>query len=167
LSDGILNTVFKWIADHLSLRYLIVAAIITGFMIFGPPTLLASLGLDAIVAKYRGIISLIFLSNMLLAITYPIESVYDGWAAKRKVRKCLLCLTNAEGNLLIRRCLLDERRATQVIGDIGPARSLEKKGILWESCERGMGHGFNITPLAYAVLKEAQFVARFTPERSG
>jgi hypothetical protein len=37
------------------------------------------------------------------------------------------------------------------IGDIGPARSLETKGILWES---------------YAVLNEAKFVAKFTPERS-
>jgi Super-infection exclusion protein B len=162
--DGIFNAIVKWVTEHLSPRYLIVASIITGFMLFGPTRLLVIFGLDALITKYRGWISLVFLASTLLVLTYPLEHLYVEQTTRRRVRKCLLDISGAEANLL-RRCLLENGRATYVIAEAGPAKSLEKKGILWPSCERSNALGYNITPLAEAVLKEDQFIAKFTPER--
>jgi hypothetical protein len=50
-----------------------------------------------------------------------------------------------------------------VVHDLGTARSLEKKGILWQSAERLDRPDFNITDSAYRVLREPEFSEMFVP----
>jgi Super-infection exclusion protein B len=164
LLEGIISAIVKWTSDHLSPRYLIVTAFITGFLLFSPPYVLAYFGLTTIAAKYRGVIAIVFFASALLTITYPIEVEYRDRMSKMAIRKYLRDIPGGERNL-IRRCVLNDGAATAVAQDLGPARSLEKQGILWQSANMGGHLGFNITPLAYRVLKEPQFVRQFTPEK--
>jgi hypothetical protein len=161
LGDAI-SAVVKWLSEHLSFRYLGVIAFVTGLLIFLPLSLLAYFGLDSIAAKYRGIISLVFLFSSLLAVTEPLETKYREWAGKGKIRGYLNDLPGFE-RALLKRCLLNDGQATRVISDEGPARSLEKKDILWKSAELDgqRAVGYSITHPARQVLKEPKYVEMF------
>ena len=154
-----LSAAIKWLSDHLSPRYLIVLAIITGFLLFSPPSVLGHFGLIPLAVTNRGIIAILFFFSGLLIVGYPVESGYRRWEARRKIRKCLGGLTRGEYRLL-KRCWQNEGRATNVIADEGVAKSLEKKGILWQSSERA-AQGFSITDDAYRILKEPKFDQMF------
>lgn len=136
--------------------------LVTGLLVFLPPFLLAYFGLEPIAAKYRGVISLVFLFSALLAITEPLETQYREWAGKRKIRGYLDDLPGHERNLL-KRCLLNDGRATKVVADAGTAKSLEKKGILWQSVEWDASNegGYNITHTALRVLRKPKYVEMF------
>jgi Super-infection exclusion protein B len=164
LVEKIITAIVNWVAEHLSPRYLIVTALITGLLLFLSPRFLAYFGLVSIAEKYRGWIALAFFFTTFLAISYPIEVEYLSWTGKRRVRKYINELSGSESNLL-RRCLLNDGASISVIHDLGTARSLEKKGILWQSAERLELPAFNITDPAYRILKSTTFVQMSVPEQ--
>jgi hypothetical protein len=100
--------------------------------------------------------------NHVLRLTLTIELGYLDWSARRRIRRHLSDLTGSERNLL-RRCWLNNGAAIPVVHDLGTARSLEKKGILWQSAERLDRPDFNITDSAYRVLREPEFSEMFVP----
>ncbi len=154
-----LSAIIKWFSDHLSPRYLVVTALITGLLLFLPTRFLGSFGLIPIAEKYRGIITLLFSFSFFLMIGYPIESGYRHWSAKRKLRKYLRSLPRGEYQVL-RRAWKNEGSAISVISTEGAAKSLERKGILWQSAER-VSQAYSITDEAYDILKESEFSQTF------
>jgi hypothetical protein len=112
-----------------------------------------------IAEKYRGIIALFFLFSALLMVGYPVESGYRRWAEKRRIRKYLSNLTRSEYRLL-KRCWQSQGAAVSVIAGEGVAKSLEKKGILWQSAEK-ISQGYSITDDAYRILEEPEFAQTF------
>ena len=146
-----------------------MTALLSGVLLFLPKAALAFLGLAEIANKYRGWLFLAFAGSVLLLVTDPIESQWRLRVAKRRLRSQLRNLSGHEANL-VRRCLLSDGRATNLIADHGTARVLEQKGILWCSTNWGeagrSGYGFNITDAAYTVLREPEFISLFTPEKA-
>lgn len=136
-----------------------MTALITGLLLFLPAHLLDYFGLIPIAGKYRGIITLLFSFSFLLMVGYPIESGYRRWSVKRKIRGHLRSLPRGEYQVL-RRAWKNEGSAINVISSEGAAKSLERKGILWQSAER-VSQGYSITDEAYNILKEAEFSQTF------
>jgi hypothetical protein len=154
-----LSTIIKWFSDHLSPRYLIVTTVVTGLLLFVPVRFLGYFGLIPIAEKYRGIITLLFSSSFLLLVGYPIESCYRRWSSRRKIRKYLQSLPRGEYRVL-KRAWQNEGNAINVIATEGAAKSLERKGILWQSADR-VSQGYSITDEAYNTLTEPEFSQMF------
>jgi hypothetical protein len=111
------------------------------------------------------IVSAIYL--IPFGISPIMESKYHSRRHKGKIRNHMRNLPGYEA-ALVRRCLLNDGRATEVIADKGTARSLERKGILWESVDhtaRGGHTAYSITNSAYAVLKEPEFAEKLAPPK--
>ena len=158
MGDAI-SAIIKWLSDHLSPRYLIVVTLVTGFLLFSPLSALSYFGLAPPAEKYRGTIALFFFGSALLTVGYPIEAGYRQWSLKRKIRKYLRSLPRGEYRVL-RRAWESEGSAINVISSEGAARSLEKKGILWQSADR-VSQGYSITDEAYGILRESEFSQTF------
>ena len=155
----VISAIIKWFSDHLSPRYLIATALITGLLLFLPTHVLGYFGLTLIADKYRGIIALLFFGSALLTVGYPIEIGYRQWSSRRKLRKYLRDLSRGEYRVL-RRAWKNEGSAINVIATEGAAKSLEKKGILWQSAEWA-SKGYSITDEAYSILREPEFSETF------
>jgi len=109
--------------------------------------------------QLRGWLSIAFLASVLLIVTSPIETRYRSWTTKKRQRGYLRDLPDQEA-ALFRRCALNAGRATYLIAEVGMARSLEKKGLLWQSDDRETGHGargYSLTHEAHFLLKEPEF----------
>ena len=142
-------------------------AIVTGLLLFLPTHVLAYFGAAEIATKYRGWFAIVFVFSILLIVAYPVEHYYTEWSETRRIRGYLRSLPNGELTVL-RRCLLNDGRAIRVITDEGPARSLEKKGILWQStATAGVTVTFNLTHSAYRILKEPEFLPWSDPDNVG
>jgi hypothetical protein len=123
-----------------------VTTIVTGLLLFVP-------------VRFFGYFGLIFSSSFLLLVGYPIESGYRRWSARRKIRKYLQSLPRGEYRVL-KRAWENDGNAINVIATEGAAKSLERKGILWQSAER-VSQGYSITDEAYNTLKEPEFSQMF------
>lgn len=141
--------------------------ILTGLLLFLPHQVLAYFGTDEIAKRYRGWIGIACVLFLLLLLTLPVETSYKAWQEKRNLRRHLRNISKGEFEVL-HRALLNDGRGINVIATLGAARSLEKKGILWQSAARdGDSTLFNITDAANSVLKESEFRPLSDPENVG
>jgi len=142
-----------------------VTGILAGLLLFLPGQILRYFGTDEVAAKYRGWIAIVFALCSLLLIAQPIENSYRVWSEKRMMRRCVRSLSKAEFEVL-RRAVLNEGRGIRVIAQLGEARSLEKKGIFWQSgAPDDVSTLFNITDLAHNILRESEFSPLSDPDR--
>ena len=143
--------------------------LLTGLLLFLPHPALCYFGVDSFATKYRGAIAIVFFFSFFLLVSLPIDGACRNWSEKRKIRKYLRDATVAESNF-VRRCLLNNGSVIHAISDIGVARGLEKKDVVWESSDegiRGNARGYSLTHSANAILKEPEFGTKFTPEKKG
>lgn len=169
--DVLLSGVEK-LLHWFSPRFMLFVLLLSSALFFMPPAWAARLSLDGWIASHRAWLS----GGMIISAVYLIpfgvlpivEKKYHSKKAKEGIRDNLRNLPGYEA-ALVRRCLLNDGRATEAIADKGTAKSLEKKGILWESVDHTVrgGVAYSITSAAYTVLKEPEFSKKFSPEKSG
>src|SRR5690625_1436663 len=152
----------RGIADALKPPLLIALVGVSGLLLFGPSQLVRTLGLAALLEKYRPLIGIIFLvATALTAIagfTY-LRSVLQGWyqafQAHRRRMACLQSLTPAERSVLAEYIVFNKSTTQQLISD-GVAQGLVHKTILYRSTilsDEWLAFGYNLQPWASKMLR--------------
>ncbi len=88
-----LHTTTEWILKHLSPRYLYMVAILAGFMLFLPHSVLVSLGLGDLVKTYRPFVVIVLFCSVFLSVWDAADWVWKQGRRSRRVKQYLETLT--------------------------------------------------------------------------
>lgn len=146
VETGIIE-VIKWIRE--SVRPVVVLLVVSALALFSPHSWLTNIGIADWLQRYRPWTLLFFTGSLVWLGTFPIESQYNQWQAKRYLKR----LTEDERNVL-KPFILNAKKTQSFAMNLAVARHLTKAHVLTESSTIDV-HGhvvFEINPGAFSYL---------------
>lgn len=146
----------------LSPRYLFPLALVTGFVLFMPDSVLDIFGVTAFVASYRGYIGIVFLISFALILTEATLLGYRKYSERRNKSKAAQTLETLLKNMTLdeKRILRQytERNTKTAYFDMenGVVGGLEDHGIIYKATNVGRADrwAYNIVPAVWDYLQK-------------